>query len=128
MTLDAEGLRGSRISVGIMKFKKLYYLTVLILFFSVMANALATSAIWHAIEHYAFGLFSLLLSLRIVNESRESNIEKKACSGLITQMACIFPPDLESDTPYKRVEVVGYFFGIYGMVMIVTTLMKLFGW
>ena len=85
------------------------------------------SEVWDIIEGITLGLVAVLISIRIVQDTKKSNLQQKACSRGIEQISFICPPNLNSDTPFRKAGFVGVIIGIMGIVIIVTELTKITG-
>jgi hypothetical protein len=78
-------------------------------------------------ENISLFLFGVMLSIRIIWEAKKSNQQKKASSGLITQLSFICPPNLQGESPYKRIQIIGYIEGFVSVIMLLIEITKLLG-
>jgi hypothetical protein len=110
-----------------MNIKKIYNVMVLAFLSVLFINMFSRAPIWESIESYAFGLFAVIVSIRVIQESKESNLEKQASSELIKQLSFICPPNLRKENSYRKIEMIGYAFGVLGIFIVGIELMKLLG-
>jgi len=110
-----------------MNIKKLVAPFAVIVVFTWGARFIWKTEIWDSIEKIAISLPMLFVSIRIVQDSRKSNGSKKPCSKGIEQLSFIFKPDVNSATPYKKIEYFGYVLGFICLAMFAKEIITLLG-
>lgn len=83
--------------------------------------------IWSAVEDISLGLLGITLSIKVIQDARKSNQDKKSASKIIDQLSFVFKPKEDSPQPYKKMEHFGYILGCLGVGILITVIMGIFG-
>ena len=92
-----------------------------------VARFIWRNEIWSAIEDVSLGLLGITLSIKVVQDVRKSNEDKKSASKIIDQLSFVFKPKMDSSKPYKKMEHFGYIFGCLGVGILITGIIGIFG-
>ena len=95
--------------------------------FTWVARVFWESHYWGIAEDVALGLFALLIAIRTIQDARQSNIEKKACSKIIEQLNFITKPNLTKANPFRNAELLGWLLGCSAIYLMTVALLKLNG-
>lgn len=93
--------------------------------FTWFARAIWESPLWKVAEDIALSLFAMLGAIKIVQDSRKSNLEKKACSKLIEQVSLVVKPDMAKEYPFRRAEIIGWLTGCAALFLMGSALLKI---
>lgn len=93
--------------------------------FTWFARAIWESRYWGIAEDVALSLFALLIAIKTIQDSRQSNVEKTACSKLIEQISFITKPNMTKDKPFRNAELLGWLFGCSAIYLITMALLKI---
>jgi len=91
--------------------------------FTWVARAVWESPYWEISEDIALSLFAILVSIRTIQDSRQSNLEKKACSKIIEQINFITKPNMTKDKPFRNAEILGWLFGCSATYLLISAIL-----
>jgi len=107
--------------------KKIYSAPLYAFLIFWIINLFTNLEILEQMENITLFLFGVFLAIQIIRDAKESSLQKESCSGLITQLSFICPPNLKSESPYKKVEILGYIEGLVSITMLTIEITELFG-
>ncbi|MGE4489179.1 MAG: hypothetical protein AB7E95_06525 [Kiritimatiellales bacterium] len=92
-----------------------------------VARFIWRNEIWSAVEDISLGLLGITLSIKVIQDARESNEDKKSASKIIDQLCFVFKPKMDSTKPYKKMEYFAYIFGCISLGILITGIIGILG-
>jgi hypothetical protein len=93
--------------------------------FTWIARALWQSPYWETAEDIALSLFAILVAIKTIQDARQSNIEKQACSKIIEQINFITKPNMSKDKPFRNAEILGWLLGSSAIYLLIVAVLKI---
>lgn len=93
--------------------------------FTWIAKAIWPSPYWDFAEDISLGFFALLLAIRTIQDARQSNTEKQACSKIMEQISGLTKPNMSKDKPFRNAEILGWLFGASAIYLMIIAILRL---
>lgn len=93
--------------------------------FTWVARFIWESPMWEVAEDMALSLFAIFVAIKIIQDSKKSNVEKKACSKLIEQISFMSKPNMAKKHPFRNAEIMGWLTGCAALYLMVHAALKI---
>ncbi len=93
--------------------------------FTWVARAIWPSSYWGVAEDITLSLFAILIAIRTIQDARQSNTEKKACSKIIEQISFMTKPNMTKNKPFRNAEILGWLLGSSAIYLMIVAVLKI---